>query len=82
MSGADVVIGSLVAVVVDMGANVDVVDVSSPEADLHPAVSAATATTSAKKRSICIGPGCYGRWREKRFFVLGTVGMLKLALPS
>jgi hypothetical protein len=59
VGGACVVIASLV-VVVDIGANVVVVEAVSPEADWHPATSAVTAAPSTIERRICIGLRCYG----------------------
>ena len=72
-----VVVGSPTVLVVDIGANVEVVAVSSPEADWHPAALITRAATTRRERSMCIGLGCYGRRRPKRSFVTRIVGILE-----
>jgi hypothetical protein len=65
--GVSVVVGSPATVVVDIGANVEVVDASSPEADWHPAARKISAAANRRGRRICIGLRCYVGWRVKRF---------------
>jgi hypothetical protein len=77
-----VVVGSLAVEVVDMGANVVVVDASSPDAAWHPAARTAAAATSTRERRICIGLRCYDRWWVKRSLWPRIVAIPKLALPS
>jgi hypothetical protein len=62
-----VVSGTVPALVVDMGAYVDVGDTSSPDAELHPAAVTASTATNRSGRTVCIGVRCYGGWRVKRF---------------
>jgi hypothetical protein len=80
VEGGVSVVGSLATVVVDIGANVEVVDASSPEADWHPAARKASTAANRRGRRICIGLRCYGRYCERWFFGLGAIGIIEPTL--